>query len=63
MALGARIFEKHITVRRSDIGPDHFASLDEKLFTKYVEDVSLAHLAFKQTNFKLSPAEDQMKLT
>ena len=63
MALGARIFEKHITVRRSDIGPDHFASLDEKLFTKYVEDVSLAHLAFKQTTFKLSPAEDQMKLT
>ena len=39
VALGASILEKHITIDRNDIGPDHKASMDYAMFKKYVEIV------------------------
>jgi sialic acid synthase SpsE len=35
VALGARIFEKHLTINKSMIGPDHQASLDPKEMKAY----------------------------
>ena len=63
LAFGARIFEKHITLDKNDLGPDHFASLNRDEFSKYVEDLNYSHLALRNSVFDLSPAEMQMKQT
>lgn len=39
---GARIIEKHITINRSDIGPDHKASLDQKQLSFFMKDLFTA---------------------
>ena len=39
VALGAVIFEKHITLSRDDPGPDHRCSLEEQPFRRYVRAV------------------------
>ncbi len=38
-AMGAELIEKHITLNRSDKGPDHKASLDIPQFTQYVNEI------------------------
>ena len=39
LALGSRIFEKHITLDRASEGPDHSASADPDDFAQYVADI------------------------
>lgn len=39
LALGARVFEKHITLDKNMTGPDHNASLDPKEFKSYVDAI------------------------
>lgn len=45
VAIGSRIFEKHLTLDKDQVGPDHAASADPEEFEKYVADVNLALLA------------------
>lgn len=45
VALGAAIVEKHLTLDRAMIGPDHQASLDPKAFTAFVSAVRQASSA------------------
>lgn len=42
MAMGARIFEKHITLDVTRPGPDHAASADPSMFRAYVEQLHAA---------------------
>jgi N,N'-diacetyllegionaminate synthase len=63
LALGARVFEKHITLDKYDAGPDHFASLSEEEFSNYVNDINCSHLALRNSYFELSDAEIQMRFT
>jgi len=45
VALGASVFEKHLTLSRTGIGPDHAASLEPKEFASYVSDIRSARMA------------------
>jgi N,N'-diacetyllegionaminate synthase len=45
VALGAVVFEKHITLSRDAIGPDHRCSLEEQPFRRYVSAIrQTAHI-------------------
>ena len=39
VALGASVIEKHLTLNKKLKGPDHSASLEPKVFIKFVEDI------------------------
>ena len=39
IALGATVIEKHITLGRDKIGPDHKASMEPKEFYKFVKSI------------------------
>jgi N,N'-diacetyllegionaminate synthase len=45
VVLGATVVEKHITLDRHMAGPDHSASLDQKMFTDYVRKIRNIGLA------------------
>jgi N-acetylneuraminate synthase len=45
LAYGARIFEKHVTLSKKMLGPDHLASLEPEEFARYVRDLESAKLA------------------
>lgn len=42
VGLGATVFEKHLTLDKSMIGPDHSASLEPEEFSAYVASIRLA---------------------
>jgi len=42
LALGAEVFEKHLTLKKDAEGPDHAASLDPEQFSQYVTDLRIA---------------------
>ena len=46
VARGAEIIEKHITISRSDIGPDHFFALEPNEFKNMVSDIRRVEAAF-----------------
>lgn len=43
--LGARVFEKHITLHRSQVGPDHNYALEPKEFEEFVANIRNAKLS------------------
>lgn len=43
LGMGAKIFEKHITLNKKDIGPDNFYSLNPVEFKKYVDEIKLGY--------------------
>jgi len=45
LALGARIFEKHVTLSTLQTGPDHAASADPEAFRDYITSIRESHLA------------------
>ena len=45
LSLGARIFEKHITLDKTMDGPDHAASMEPNEFKHYVEILHKTHLS------------------
>ena len=45
LALGARIFEKHVTMNTQQTGPDHSASADPEAFHDYVASIRESHRA------------------
>jgi N-acetylneuraminate synthase len=58
VALGATIIEKHLTLRRSDGGPDAEFSLEPDEFAELVIDVRDAHAALGTIRFGPSPREE-----
>lgn len=57
VALGAAALEKHVTLDRSRVGPDHSASADPAQFAEYVAQVRAAHTALGNGVKVPAPAE------
>ena len=57
VALGATIIEKHITMRRSDGGPDGAFSLEPAEFAAMIRDIREASSALGTARFGPSPSE------
>jgi len=57
VALGAKVFEKHLTLSSAGIGPDHAASLEPKEFAAYVSDIRLSELALGDGNKRPQASE------
>lgn len=56
-ALGARVIEKHFTLRRADGGPDADFSLEPEEFTALVDGVSTAWDAMGTVNYQTKASE------
>ena len=41
--MGARYFEKHITLNKKSKGPDHFYAYNPKEFKRYVRNIHKAY--------------------
>jgi N-acetylneuraminate synthase len=59
VALGASILEKHITLDRTMLGPDHAASLEPAGFEKLVRDIRVVELALGDGVKRVSTKELQ----
>ncbi len=57
VALGGAIIEKHLTIRRSDGGPDSHFSLEPDEFKAMVEGVRIAEQARGNACFDLTPSQ------
>ena len=57
IALGAKCFEKHITVSKKLKGPDHRASMEKKDFIKLVADIRDLELALGDGSKKITSSE------
>ena len=57
VALGACIIEKHLTLRRSDGGPDAAFSLEPAEFRAMVDAVRIAEKALGKVNYEMSEKE------
>lgn len=63
VALGAEVIERHVTLDRSDVGPDHFASDAPEEFGAYVAAVREAALRLGTPDFTPTEAEASMART
>lgn len=57
VSLGASVIERHLTLDRSDIGPDHAASLDPRSFAEMVELVREVEVALGDGEKRPMPSE------
>jgi pseudaminic acid synthase len=62
VALGASIVEKHITLSRSEKGPDSEFSLEPDEFKSMVEAVKVAERALGQVHFGVSAQEESSRI-
>jgi sialic acid synthase SpsE len=60
VALGCTFFEKHLTLVKSDNGPDHAASLNPLEFKEYVKSIKEAGQAMGSADAGRSVKEEQM---
>ena len=63
ISYGCTYFEKHLTINKSDPGPDHSASLDEAEFALYVSEIQKASMALGEIGATRSEKEDDMART
>jgi N-acetylneuraminate synthase len=59
VASGATVIEKHVTLKRSDGGPDAAFSLEPDELARMVEDCRTAHAALGHAGFERKPSEEQ----
>lgn len=59
VALGARIIEKHFTLRRADGGPDSSFSMEPAEFSQMVRDVRQVEQALGQVSYARTPEEEK----
>ncbi len=57
IGLGARVFEKHITLDKKSEGPDHFYAMEPKQFKNYVTRIRKAYLSLGNKKKDLLPEE------
>jgi N-acetylneuraminate synthase len=62
VALGACIIEKHLTLRRSDGGPDAAFSLEPAEFRAMVDAVRVAEKALGKVNYEMSEKEQASRV-
>jgi len=60
VALGAKVIEKHFTLDRNLLGPDHIASLEPKELIEMVKSIRNIELAIQGNGIK-TPSESEMK--
>lgn len=60
-ALGASVIEKHMTLRRSDGGPDSAFSLEPEEFRRLVSDCKMAWQSLGKISYELKEAEEGNK--
>jgi N,N'-diacetyllegionaminate synthase len=63
VSYGCTYFEKHLTINKSDPGPDHSASLDLIEFKEYVSEIQKAFSALGDVNAPRSSMEEDMAKT
>lgn len=57
VALGARVVEKHLTLRRADGGPDSAFSMEPEEFRQMVENIRKIELALGRVTYELTPKQ------
>lgn len=55
VALGARVVEKHLTLRRADGGPDSAFSMEPAEFKEMVDNIRKIELALGRVTYELTP--------
>jgi len=58
IALGAKMVEKHLTLHRSDGGPDSAFSMEPEEFAKMVQDIRIVEKALGSSEYKLTPTQE-----
>lgn len=58
IALGAKMVEKHLTLRRSDGGPDSAFSMEPEEFAKMVQDIRIVEKALGSSEYKLTKTQE-----
>ena len=62
VALGARVIEKHFTLRRADGGVDSAFSLEPEELKSLVEETNRAFLSMGHVQYGIQPSEEKNKL-
>lgn len=57
VALGAKMIERHLTLRRADGGPDSVFSMEPEEFAKMVKDVRIMEKALGSSEYKLTDTQ------
>lgn len=58
VALGARMVEKHLTLRRSDGGPDGAFSMEPEEFARLVKNIRTLEKALGDSDYHLTPVQE-----
>ncbi len=61
VSMGYKILERHLTLNKSDRGPDHKSSLNPKEFKKFVSDIRLAETILGSSVKRCQAEEKEMK--
>lgn len=59
VALGARVVEKHLTLRRSDGGADSAFSMEPEEFKQMVDNIRKIELALGKVSYELTPKQQR----
>lgn len=62
LGAGAKYFEKHVTISKKMIGPDHKASLSPKEFKEYCKVLKQGNIALGSHNKFCTPSEKENKI-
>lgn len=57
VALGAKVVEKHLTLRRADGGPDSAFSMEPEEFKAMVQDIRIIEQALGKVTYDLTPGQ------
>lgn len=58
IALGVKMVEKHLTLRRSDGGPDGAFSMEPEEFSQMVKDIRIMEKALGSKEYRLTPTQE-----